>query len=296
MSGRSDFPPARKEEGIMVKIITDSTAGLPAETARRYNVPVIPQVIIFGTDSYLEGVEMDNAAFMQRLKASRELPKTAAPPPELFVEEFQRLVPEGEPILCIHPSAEVSGTVRSATVAARDFPNADIRVIDTRFIASPLATMVTLAAEWAEVGHDADTIEARLRDLIPRCRIYFLVATLEYLAKGGRIGGAAALLGSVLQIKPILTFRDGQVDQFERERTQKRAVARLKELVLDQIPRDGSGHLSVMHAGVPDQGQALADDLGGQLGLSHIPILDVPPAIVTHAGPGILGAGFFVSA
>jgi DegV family protein with EDD domain len=279
----------------MVKIITDTLAGLPAETARRYNVPVIPQVIIFGTDSYQEGVEMDNAVFMQRLKASRELPKTAAPPPELFVEEFRRLVPEGEPILCIHPSAEVSGTVRSATVAARDFPDADIRVIDTRFIASPLATMVTLAAEWAETGHDADTIEARLRDLIPRCRIYFLVATLEYLAKGGRIGGGAALLGSVLQIKPILTFRDGQVDQFERERTQKRAVARLKELVLEQIPRDGSGHLSVMHAGVPDQGQALADDLGGQLGLSHIPILDVPPAIVTHAGPGILGVGFFVS-
>jgi DegV family protein with EDD domain len=279
----------------MVHIITDTLAGLPAETARRYNIPVIPQIIIFGTDSYLEGVEMDNATFMQRLKASRELPKTAAPPPELFAKEFQRLVPEGKPIVCIHPSAEVSGTVRSATVAARDFPEADIRVIDTRLIGSPLATMVTLAAEWAEAGHDADSIEARLRDLTPRCRIYFLVATLEYLAKGGRIGGATALLGSVLQVKPILTFRDGQVNQFERERTQKRAEARLKELVMDQIARDASGHLSVMHAGVPEQGQALADDLGTRLGLTHVPILDVPPAIVTHGGPGILGVGFFVS-
>lgn len=280
----------------MVKIITDTTAGVPPENARRYNIPVIPQVIIFGTDSYLEGIEMDNATFMQRLKTSRELPKTAAPPPELFVKEFQRLVPEGEPILCIHPSAEVSGTVRSAVVAARDFPDADIRVIDSRFIASPLATMVALAAEWAEAGEDADTIEARLHGLIPRCRIYFLVATLEYLAKGGRIGGAAALLGSVLQVKPILTFQDGRVNQFERERTHKRALARLKQLVLEQIARDGSGHLSVMHAGVPDQGQALADDLGAQLGLTHVPILDVPPAITTHGGPGILGVGFFVSA
>jgi len=278
----------------MVKIITDTTASLPAETARRYNIPVIPQVIIFGTDSYLEGVEIDKPTFMQRLKTSRELPKTAAPPPELFVKEFERLVPEGEPILCIHPSSEVSGTVRAATVAARDFPDADIRVIDTRFIASPLATMVMLAAEWAEAGDDADTIEERLRDLMSRCRLYFLVATLEYLAKGGRIGGAAALLGSVLQVKPILIFRDGQVNQFERERTQKRAVARLKELVLEQIPRDGH-HLTVMHADVPDQGQALADDLGAQLGLSNVPIFDVPPAIVTHAGPGILGVGFFVS-
>ena len=279
----------------MVKIITDTTASLPAEITRRYGIPVIPQVIVFGTDSYLEGVEIDKATFMQRLRTSRELPKTAAPPPDLFVKEFERLVPEGEPILCIHPSSEVSGTVRSATVAARDFPDADIRVIDTRFIASPLATMVMLAADWAEAGHDADAIEGRLRDFTSRCRLYFLVATLEYLAKGGRIGGAAALLGSVLQVKPSLTFRDGQVNQFERERTQKRAVARLKELVLEQIPQDGSGYLSVMHADVPDQGQALADDLGAQLGLSQIPIYDVPPAIVTHAGPGILGVGFFVN-
>jgi DegV family protein with EDD domain len=279
----------------MVKIITDTTSGLPAGTAKRYNISVIPQVIIFGTDSYLEGVEIDKATFMQRLKTSRELPKTAAPPPELFVKEFRRLVPDGEPILCIHPSAKVSGTVRSATVAARDFPDADIRVIDTRTIASPLATMVTLAAEWAEAGQDADTIESHIRELIPRCRLYFLVATLEYLAKGGRIGGAAALLGNVLQVKPILTFQYGQVNQFERERTHKRALARLKELVLEEIPRDGTGHLSVLHAAVPDQGQALADDLRTQLGLSHVPILDIPPAITTHAGPGILGAGFFVS-
>ena len=279
----------------MVKIVTDTTAGLPESVAQRYDIPVIPQIVSFGTESYLEGVEIDNATFLQRLKKAKELPKTAAPPPELFVEAFQRLVPDGEPILCIHPSAEVSGTVRSATVAAAEFPDADIRVIDTRLIASPLATMVELAAEWASAGDDADAIQARLRDLTPRCRVYFMVATLEYLAKGGRIGGASALLGSLLQIKPILTLRDGRVDQFERERTHKAALARLKALVLEQIPRDGSGHLSVMHAGVPEQGQALADDLGAQLGLSGVPILDVPPAIVTHAGPGLLGVGFFVS-
>ena len=279
----------------MVKIITDTTSALPAETARRYGIPVLPQVVIFGQDSFLEGVEMDRETFMARLKASAELPKTSAPPPELFAKEFRRLVPTGEPILCIHPSAEVSGTVRSATVAATDFPDADIRVIDTRIIASPMATLVTLAAEWAEAGAEADTIEARVRDMMPRCCIYFLVATLEYLAKGGRIGGASALLGGVLQIKPILTLRDGRVEPLERERTQKRALARLKGLVLEQYPRDGEGYLSVMHAGVPEQGQALADDLAAQLGLSDVRVLDVPPAIVTHAGPGVLGAGFFVA-
>ncbi len=279
----------------MVKIITDTLSGLPAEFSRRYDIPIIPQIIVFGTESFREGIDMDNAAFMRRLKASRELPKTAAPPPEMFVAEFQRLVPLGEPILCIHPSDEVSGTVRAALVAAKEFPGADIRVIDTRLIGSPLATLVQVAAERVAAGDGANAVEARLRAMSPRCRIYFLVATLEYLAKGGRIGGASALLGSVLQVKPILAFSDGQVGQFERERTQKRAVARLKELVLEQIPRDGSGYLSVMHAGVPEQGRALADDLAAQLSLSDVPILDVPPAIVTHGGPGILGVAFFVN-
>ncbi len=278
----------------MVNIITDTTAGLPAKIAARYDIPVIPQVIVFGEETYLEGVELDNAAFMQKLRTSSILPKTSAPPPDLFTEQFRRMAPSGEPILCIHPSTEVSGTVRSATVAARDFPDLDIRVIDTRVISSPLATMVELAARWAEEGLGADEIEAKIRDLIPRCRIYFMVDTLEFLSKGGRIGGAAALLGSVLRIKPLLTFRDGRVDQFEKQRTHRRAVSRLKELVLEQIPRDGSGHLSVMHAGVPDQAQALADDLQAQLDLPPLPILDVPPAIVTHGGPGILGVGFFV--
>ncbi len=278
----------------MVKIITDTTSGLPDAIAQKYHIPVIPQVIIFGNESFYEGTQMSNAMFMQRLVASRELPKTAAPPPELFVQEFQRMLPDGEPILCIHPSAEVSGTVRSATVAAQDFPGADIRVIDTRTIGSPLATLVQLAAEWAAQGQDADTIEARIREMIPRSRIYFLVATLDFLARGGRIGGASALLGSVLQIKPILIFKNGVVNQFARERTFKHALVRLKELAIENVSRDGTGYLSVMHAGVPDQAQDLANDLKNMLSLSEeLPILDLPPAIITHGGPGILAVAFF---
>ena len=278
----------------MVKIITDTTACLPDEVARRYQIPIIPQIINFDNNSYYEGIQMDNAAFMQRLRTSSHLPKTAAPPPELFVETFQRLVTSGEPIICIHPSAEVSGTVRSASVARMDFPDADIRIIDTRTVASPLGTLVTLAAEWAEEGLDADTIVARIENLAHRSRIYFLVATLEYLARGGRIGGASALLGSVLQIKPILTLREGRVEQYERERTQRRAVIRLKEIACEQYPHQGEGYLSVLHAGVPDEGLALAMDLKELLHQKDVPLFDVPPAIVTHGGPGILGVAFFV--
>ena len=136
----------------MVHIITDTTACLPEAIAKQYDIPVIPQIINFGEESFYEERDIDNPTFMSRLRTSSELPKTAAPPPELFVEEFRRLSATNKTILCIHPSAEVSGTVRSATVAAQDFPDLDIRVIDTRVIASPLGTMVEFAARWAAEG------------------------------------------------------------------------------------------------------------------------------------------------
>ena len=277
----------------MVKIITDTTSCLPIEIAQRYQIPVIPQIIHFGTESFYEGLQIDIPTFMARLKASTDLPKTAAPPPELFVKEFNRLVPLGEPILCIHPSAEVSGTIRAATVAAQEFPEADIRIIDTRLIASPLGTLVQLAAEWAAQGQDADTIQAKIIEMSQRGRIYFMVATLEFLARGGRIGGAAALLGGILQIKPILALKDGRVDQFQRERTHKRAIARLKELAVEQIARDGKGYLSIVHADDLEGARALAQELAPLVNQSHVPIADLPPAIVTHGGPGILGVCFF---
>jgi DegV family protein with EDD domain len=277
----------------MVAIITDTTSCLPDAFAKHYKIPVIPQVINFGNETYYEGRDLSIEAFMQRLNRSSELPKTAAPPPELFSEEFSRLAPSGEPVLCIHPSAEVSGTVRSAIVASQDFPHMDIRVIDTRTIGSALCTLVQLAARWAEEGLDADTIENRLGEMIGRSHLYFLVSTLEFLQRGGRIGGAQALIGSVLQIKPILCMKDGRVDRYESERTQKRAYARLVAITAEQYPRNGEGYLSVMHAGVLEQGKQLADELKEKLNQAEVPVFNLPPAIVTHGGPGILAVSFF---
>lgn len=278
----------------MVRIIADTTSCLDREVAEKYQIPVIPQVINFGEESYFEGQDMDIDSFMRRLTSNKVTPKTAAPPPELFVKEFNRLVPTGDTILCIHPSAEVSGTVRSAEVARLDFPGADIRVIDTRTVGSPLGSMVELAAEWAAEGQTADEIENRLQSMISRCRIYFLVATLDYLARGGRIGGASALLGSILQIKPILHLKDGRVDVYEKERTHKRAIQRLITITAEQMKQHENGYLTIMHAGVPDQGEALAQELSKIVHQPRVKVYNVPPAIVTHGGPGILATAFFV--
>ena len=213
----------------MVKIIADTTSCLSESFASHHEIPIIPQVITFGEDSYLEGLQISYESFMQRLQTSKELPKTAAPPPELFAEAFKRYAPDGEPILCILPSAVMSGTVRSASVGlqmAKDqgFADLDVRIIDTRLIASPVATLIQLAVSWAEQGVDVDAIVSRVTAMSQRGKIYFCVDTLKYLAKGGRIGGASALLGSVLNIKPVLTITDGQVDTFDKVRTHKTGI------------------------------------------------------------------------
>jgi len=283
----------------MVKIIGDTTSGLPESFAQSHDIPIIPQIINIGDESYLEGVEITYETFLEKLKVAAELPKTAAPPPELFTKVFERFAPSGESIICIVPSAVVSGTFRSATVGLQMAIDGgvreeiDVRIIDTQLIASPVATLLRLASQWAEQGASADTIEARVREMSSRCRVYFMVDTLKYLAMGGRIGGAAALLGSVLQVKPVLTFREGAIDTFEKVRTHRRAVDRLKRLVVEQIAPGDAGHLSVMHAAAEDQAQALVDYFRNELGLTSIDVLAVPPAVVTHAGPGVLAVGFF---
>lgn len=280
----------------MTRIIADTLCGLSLETAQRLGIPMIPQVINFGEESYREGVDMDHAAFMARLRTGKELPKTSAPYPGDFLKVFEELVPTGESLVCLHPSAEVSGTVRSALTAQEAFPQADIRIIDTRTIAGPLASIVLAADRLAKSGATADQVVAAVHAMMPLARIYFLVDTLEFLRRGGRIGGAAALVGSVLQIKPILTFAGGKVEPFEKERTKKRALARVLELVRSEAASGAEAAISVMHSAAPDEAAALAATLMTDLGLEDVLVMDLVPAIVTHAGPGTLAIGFFTPA
>lgn len=277
----------------MTRVVADTTCGLPQDVYRELDIPMIPQIINFGEESFREGVDIDPAAFMARLRSGKDLPKTAAPYPGDFIDVFGRLVAAGESVVCVHPSTDVSGTVRSAETARMDFPGADIRIIDTRSVAGPLGTMVLEADKAAKAGATADQVEAVVRELMPRARIYFLVDTLEFLRRGGRIGGAQALMGTLLQVKPILTFREGKVDQFERERTKKKAIARIHEIILAEAARGEAAHISVMHAGVPDEARELAQSLKRDLDAPDVMVMDLVPAIITHAGPGTLAFGFF---
>ncbi|OGO35371.1 MAG: hypothetical protein A2Z03_05430 [Chloroflexi bacterium RBG_16_56_8] len=277
-----------------IRIVTDTTATLPPEYIAAHPIEVVPQVINFGEESFLEEVNLTYPDFIRRLKSSAKLPKTAAPPPGELVKAYEKQLQTAETILSIHPSSDVSGTVRSAMTAKESaFANADIRIIDTRTIGANLAAIVMDAVEWAENGIAADEIVSRIETMIPCGRIYFLVATLEYLRKGGRLGGASALIGSALQIKPILQIKDGRVEALEKARTHRRAFERLEELVIEQCPRSAAAHLAVMHADDPENAARLVSDLKAALGLDHIPVYSLGAAITTHGGPGALGVGFF---
>jgi DegV family protein with EDD domain len=250
-------------------------------------------MIHFGEDSYTEGINIDIERFLYLLKSSSQLPKTSAPPPDMFKALFLQYENTEESILCIHPSAELSGTVRSAEIAKLDFPQLDIRVIDSELIASPLGIIVHRAAIWASQGLSADRITVEVMKLAKRSRIYFLVATLDYLAKGGRIGGASALLGNALKVKPILTLADGLVEQHSKERTFSKALTQIKSLVLSQYPDKEDGHLTIMHADNYELAIELADEFTQDLSIQTPLISNLPPAIITHVGPGSIAVGFF---
>ncbi|HHY88146.1 MAG TPA: DegV family protein [Chloroflexi bacterium] len=280
----------------MVKIIADTLSGLPVALAHKLGIPYMPQIVIFGNESYRDDTEIDSKTFLARLRASSALPKTAAPPPSLYTPVYEQLLSEGHSIVVLCPSADVSGTYRSAQVAAQDFPGADIHVVDTRTIAASLGNVVLEAHKWALEGCDAETIIARVHEMVSRERIYVVVDTLEYLYKGGRIGGAKMLVGSLLQVKPILQFKNGRIEPVEQQRTKRRGIARLKELVAADCPQSPDAHLTILQGGAEEEAHVLACELQDQFGLEEeIPIQSLPPAILVHAGPGVLGAAYFVA-
>jgi len=278
----------------MTLIVADTTCGLPRDMLAQRGIPLIPQIVMFGEDSFHDDKEMDTITFLQKLKASKTLPKTSAPEPPLYFPIFKQAEEDGESVIVVAPTSKASGTVRSAQNAAAEFPKADIRVVDTLTISCNLGSLVLLADDMAKAGESADNIVAQLNDLIPRGRLYFLVDTLEYLTKGGRIGGAKRLLAELLKIKPILQVKNGQVESFEQLRTRKRALARLVEIVVEQCPSGESAHLCALQVAAESDAESLVAELKSRVHVSQIPIYELPPAIVVHSGPRALGVGFFV--
>ena len=170
----------------MIKIVADTTSGLPKDLCKQRGIAILPQLVVFGEKTYRDDSEIDTETFLQKLKASKTLPKTAAPPPPLYSLIFEQAAARGDTVIIIAPSAKVSGTVRSAQTAQQDFPQADIRIIDTQTIAGNLGTLVLLADDMVKAGLNANAVTQNIEAMLPREHTYFLLDTLEYLQKGGR--------------------------------------------------------------------------------------------------------------
>ncbi len=279
----------------MIHVVTDSTASVPPELVQQCGIHVVPQIVNFGGETFRAGVDLSIDEFYRRLAVAQDLPTTSQPSAGDFYELFRRLTADGSTVLAIVVSNDLSGTYLSAQGAKGMLPDADIHVIDSRSVSAPLGFTVVEAARMAQAGADLEAIKARVAQMSAGFHIYFLVDTLEYLRRGGRIGGAAALLGTALKMKPILAIQNGRVEPFERVRTKAKATARLLELVLLGLDpqRDGKIYLAMVHGNAYDQAAALHAQLVKEFRPAETMLIDLTPAIATHSGPGVLAVAFY---
>ncbi len=271
-----------------VKIVTDSTADMQPETLRRLGVAVVPLMVLMGDQTYRDGIDITAQEFYRRLPQLSKLPSTSQPAPGNFMQVYEEALADGSSVISLHLSAKLSGTYQNAVVAAQNFPPGRVRVIDTQVVSAGIAMFVQTAVEMARNGRTIDEIEAEMLSMCERVKIIAIVDTLEYLRKGGRIGGLRSFLGSVLSVKPILHLKDGEVQPLAQVRTHTKALQRVAEIVkgMGKLER-----LAIMHAADPDGAGELANLLSPVFPLKDMYISDIGPVIGTHTGPRCIGVG-----
>lgn len=279
-----------------VKIVTDSTCYLPQEILQEYpELAVVPLYVSFGEESFKEGVNLKTEEFFKKLKQSRTLPTSSQPSVGDFLEVYKPLVEEGSSIISIHISSKLSGTVDSAQQAARIL-GGDIEVVDSWLSGMGLGFMVLEALRSARMGATKEEVVSRIMAVRDGITVIFVVDTLEYLHKGGRIGGAQALLGTLLKIKPILFLNEGRIDVLEKVRTQAAARARMLS-ILEEIRRENPRakmKIAIHETESFEDAKEVSQRLKEELQPEEIYISSLGPVLGTHVGPGLLGFACFL--
>ena len=273
----------------MIRIVTESTADIPRDMVTRLGITIVPSYVVFGTETYRDGVELTKRQFYERLAATNVIPTTATPPPAIYEEVYRRLARETDEIVSIHLAANLSGLYNAASVAARSVSEANIAVIDSGQITMGYGWMAVAAAEAAQRGDSLKQVIALVEGMKDRSRLLAVLDTLDFVHRGGRVGWVQAMIGTLLQIKPVINVRLGEVNLLERTRTWKRALDRLMEMVRALGPLERA---IVLHANAPDRAELVADRLQvvapgwerlvGQAGVT----------IASHVGPGAIGIAF----
>ncbi len=275
--------------GARVAVVTDSTADLPENLRTEQGITVVPLTVSLDGQSYLDGVDIQAAEFYRRLEAGATA-TTSQPSPGRFAEVYRRLLEDHDSVVSIHISERLSGTYAAARQGAELAGRERIHVVDSGCVSMALGLIVLAASRMSAEGTSAEALLERLQPLSDGARVYFTVATLEHLRRGGRIGRARALLGSVLQLKPVLTIEDGQVAPLERIRTYDRALSRVIELA--RATDRGRGICAIVgHAGAEAAAERVARDLEGVA--DTLLIQPLGPVVGAHAGPGTVGIGCY---
>jgi DegV family protein with EDD domain len=270
-----------------IRVVTDSACDLSAEVAAAHDVAVVPLTIRFGSEEFVDGRDLTTEEFWARCKASDVLPETAAPSPGAFQEVFLAAADDGfDGVFCIDLSGSLSATYQAAIAAAKAVADRiEVRVVDSRSVTMGLGLMVLDAAEHAAAGADLDALEARAGQLVSHSIVYGAVDNLEHLTKGGRIGGARALLGSMLSIKPVVVLVDGVVEEGSKQRTRARSLQYLADLMRNSPPLS---RVAIAHGAATDIDTFLAL-IDGVPSEHPLVVSQLGPVIGTHTGPGTVG-------
>ncbi|MDH4137726.1 MAG: DegV family protein, partial [Anaerolineae bacterium] len=265
----------------MVKIVTDSTADIPEKLAAELGITIVPCNVHFGLETYRDGLDLSKEEFYARLQTSPTLPTTSAPAAGLFEATYRELISETDQILSIHLASALSAIYNSAYLGTKAISDVEITLIDSGQASMGLGWLVIAVARAAQEGQSLAQIVALVEDMMPRVRLFAALDTLEYLRKGGRLGKTVAVLGTLLNIKPLLEVRDSAVLPLERVRTRRRSIQRLIELVAALGPLE---ELAVLHSNAPQKARWLAEEISFLHPLERILIAEVGVIIGTHVG------------
>lgn len=275
-------------------IVTDSTSYIPSEVVQKHGITVAPQVLIWDNQTYRDGIDIQPTEFYSRLKTAKVMPSTSQVSPATMQEIFQGLVDKGMPVLGIFISSKLSGTLQSA-IQAKDMMGSageKVTLVDSQSTAMGLGFQAIAAARAAEAGASIEETAALASNAHERTGVFFAVDTLEFLHRGGRIGGAQRFIGSALNLKPILAVKDGKVEGIERIRTKSKAHERVLELVAEQVKGKSNIRLATLHANSADDAKNLLDRAVAELSPVETLFTEVSPVVGTHAGPGTVGLAY----
>jgi DegV family protein with EDD domain len=263
-------------------VVTDSTADLPNEWRDRYGIEIVPLKVLFGKESFRDRVDMTDEQFFARLAASTTLPTTSAPSPGEFADVYTRLARDHDGCISIHIGEQLSATAEAARVGASSVDGFKVNVIDSQTVSMPIAFLCRIAAECATLEEAAAAVQER----VPRSRVLALLDTLRYVEMGGRVSRAQAMIGTMLDLKPLLLVANREIKSVDRVRTRSRAIPRMVEFFRTEMPVET---LAVMHAQAPDEAAQIASELRKELPEMEIPIGQIGCVLGTHTGPRALG-------